>query len=233
MMQSVLDEFDEKVNEIDLYFSLLRTLEEPDLVLAFATRPQKRRKNVDQHWLTILKASAFLILYNLVESAIRGGFGAVYEAIRHDGCSCADLREEFQKLWVDQQFGRIEQQSASPRTYQDKAQELVKHILDSVVVEMSERKLPVSGNLDAQKIRDVCSKHGVSVKTHQSALGGYKMRIVKDLRNELAHGHMSFSECGRQYTTADLEQIKKQVVNFVRSILRNIGRFVARREYAH
>lgn len=231
-MQSVIDEFDQKVVEVDRYFSLLRTLEEPDLVLSFATRPQKRSRKVDQDWLKILKASAFLVLYNLIESAIRGGFGAVYEAIKNDGCSCSELREEFRKLWIDQQFGTIERHSASGVTYQGKAQELVKQILDKVVVEMSERRLPVSGNLDADKIREVCKRHGVSVKTHRAASGGDKIRVVKNRRNDLAHGHVSFSECGRQYTTADLEEIKKQVVIFVRSILGNIKRFVTNRGYA-
>jgi hypothetical protein len=55
---------------------------------------------------------------------------------------------------------------------------------------------------------------------------------VKTQRNDLAHGSISFSECGRQYTVDELERIKRQVVVFMRSILRSIGAYIRKQSYA-
>jgi len=230
-MQAVIDEFEERVREVDLYMSLLRSLGEPDVEIRFATG-HRRRRNIDQAVLRVLKASTFLLLYNLVESAIRGGMGAVYEAIRLDQCTPHDVKENFIRLWVDQQFDKLDRNTVSLRNYQEKAHELIRQVLGSVVLELDRESLPISGNLDANQIRAVCKKHGVSFKAHKAASGGSKIDLVRRNRNALAHGDMSFSECGRQYSIGDLEEIKKQAVIFTRSILRNIKGFVAKKSYA-
>jgi len=121
--------------------------------------------------------------------------------------------------------------SSSPQTYHGKAYEMITGILDNLVVELSEQRLPVSGNLDADLVRKVCRKHGVSVSVHHAAKGGSRLSLIKKQRNALAHGDSSFAECGRQYTVQDLIGIKNETVIFMRSILRNVSKFAARRSY--
>jgi hypothetical protein len=47
----------------------------------------------------------------------------------------------------------------------------------------------------------------------------------------LAHGVVSFSECGKDYTIAELQQIKKEVVGYLRGILKNVDSYIVNKEY--
>jgi hypothetical protein len=49
--------------------------------------------------------------------------------------------------------------------------------------------------------------------------GGVALEDVKNKRNNLAHGTMSFVECGRDYTIEDLKKIKNETVFFLQNIL--------------
>ena len=73
--------------------------------------------------------------------------------------------------------------------------------------------------------------HGFSFVT-RGVRGGDKLLEVKEQRNSLAHGYKSFTECGRDATLDDLQAIKKQVISFMRQILKNIDRFIAKKKYA-
>jgi hypothetical protein len=104
--------------------------------------------------------------------------------------------------------------------------EIIEKALNEAILEFSEENFPLSGNIDARKIREIAEQYGFSAKTHKLTKGGEKLEIVKKLRNALAHGDISFSECGRDYTVAELKEIRKQVIWYLRNILKNIERYI-------
>lgn len=55
--------------------------------------------------------------------------------------------------------------------------------------------------------------------------------IIKNKRNNLAHGNESFSECGRDYTLENLEEIKDESVEYMRFILTHIKEFIKDKKY--
>ncbi len=57
------------------------------------------------------------------------------------------------------------------------------------------------------------------------------METVKDRRNDLAHGTLSFAECGRDYTINDLEEIKNQAVTFLKGLLDGMKLYYDERQY--
>lgn len=231
MIGLVMQDFMDRVEEVERFFRLLRDLERPQAQLTFAGAGRSRNKDVDGEWIKTLKAAAFLILYNLVEASMRRGIGAVYETIEQEGQKYTTLRQELQDVWVEQQYRRIEARSASLRSYEDKAKALISHVVDQLVLELDHQKLPGAGGLDADRVRGICRSHGIPVRTHPRALGGGELLTVMRQRNYLAHGDLSFRECGRQFTIQQLEAIKKQVVVFMRSILQNIDRYISQRAY--
>ncbi|MBC6109187.1 MAE_28990/MAE_18760 family HEPN-like nuclease [Pedobacter fastidiosus] len=85
--------------------------------------------------------------------------------------------------------------------------------------------------MDGLKIRDFATKYGFSSNTHRNANNGVKLHQVKTQRNSLAHGNTSFAECGRNYTIGDLRDIKKQVIIYLRNILKNITKFLATNKF--
>jgi hypothetical protein len=230
-MQDVFDAFDERVREVDRFFDFLSQLEEPGVQLYFPSKRTHRFKVPDSECVKTLKASAFLLIYNLVESSIRDGIGAIYVKAASDGCTMDTLDEKLRRLWIDQCFKDVEKESASLQTFRQKSHEIVEIALKKAVAGLEKEQLPISGNLDANVIRGLCKKHGVSGRTHRRALGGGELETVRKKRNSLAHGNESFEECGRDYTVQNLRTIKRQTEIFVRSILRNIEKYITAKSY--
>lgn len=231
-MRAVFDDFEERVDEIDEFLVMLRLIEKPGGSLTYQTNRGERSRAISGNWSTTLKASTFLLLYNLMESALRRGLGVLYERIRADGHTYDELITELRDLWVDQRYRGIAARSASGQTYQSVAQELIARVAKRVTMELDDRRLPVSGNLDAKQVRRVCELHGIPIATHYRAQGGAELENVRKQRNNLAHGNLSFAECGRNYTVDELDKIKRQVVVFMRSILRNIDKYMKAKSYA-
>ncbi|MBL0247432.1 MAG: hypothetical protein IPQ28_07575 [Sphingobacteriales bacterium] len=90
----------------------------------------------------------------------------------------------------------------------------------------------ISGNIDGRKIKEFSTKHGFSDRTHKNANNGNKLHQVKTQRNNLAHGNISFAECGRNYGIGQLRDTKKEVILYLRNILRNIKKYLDERQYA-
>lgn len=229
-MQNVIDDFNERVSEVEQFLKVLERLEKPEVVLFDKTT--RREKRVFQEGsLKVMKATVFLLIYNVVESSIRSAFGHLYDEIAVASMTGTNLRAELRKIWIKQQFQALDDDSASARTFRDLTERLVEEIAEGNTVNLKRRLLPVSGNLDADSIRQVCRKHGVAVAVHKNAAGGVEMKTVKDQRNSLAHGNSSFSECGKQYTVTDLKRINKQAVIFVKGILHNVKRYTDKKLY--
>ena len=111
------------------------------------------------------------------------------------------------------------------------ANELITEIVDKKVASLNSTHLPVSGNLDADVIREVCTKHGVDHTTPPAAKGGSALVTVKTKRNALSYGDESFVECGRSLAAADLVRAKDEIVLFLRSILQNLEQFAVNKSY--
>lgn len=230
-MEAIIEEFEQRVAEVESYLKVLARLEDPDVVLYH--RVSRRRVRVfGQDSFKVMKATVFLLIYNLVECSIRSAFGRLYEQIETEGKTLGDVRDELRQIWVGQQFRSITSEDMSPTKYRDIAQRLADEILQESVVKLSPELLPISGNLDADAIRKVCHLHGVSVKTHHRSQGGGQLKTVRQQRNGLGHGNVSFTDCGQQYAVSDLKRIKKQAEVFVRGILKNIKRYLDDGAYA-
>jgi hypothetical protein len=223
---STFQQFRDRVRDLNALLKLISQLEQQ--------RPAiPGHFTIDIHPLSVLKASVFIVIYNLVESTIRTGFESLYREIELQGLTYDTLRAELRTLWIDQQFRhKMDLYSASPRTYFDKIKELVDSVHHDAVLRLDSTRLPLSGNLDAHAIREVCKRHGVSGESPPATRGGEDLTVVKAQRNNLAHGNTTFSECGRDYSVTDLRRISVQAVNYLRAILKNIERYGKSRLYA-
>ena len=232
-MQPVIQEFEAKVQEIDIYFKFLDHVHEHGTSLYFPNKKTHQKKPVNDELLKIFKASSFLIMYNLVESTIRLSVDQIYEHIKMESFSYKDLRNELRELWVRDQLFDLERGHANHSSYRNAAKKIVEEALESLTAEFRSERLPISGNLDAASIRDLAAKFGFSSKVHNRAKGGSKLQIVKDMRNNLAHGSLSFSECGREFDETQLKEIKREIIIYLRHMIKNVDRYIEKRVYAN
>jgi hypothetical protein len=225
-MISVLSDFEKRVDEINVYFSLLENIEEKDAVLYF---PYKRTHKYQPHnveLIKILKANLFLLLYNLSESSIKQSLSEIYEQISNEQLKYEEVIDEIKKIWIDEKHNNFKNKGTDNifKAISNLAEEIIEIQFDSDKV--------ISGNIDGRKIKEFSVKHGFSSSVHKNAKDGVKLHQVKTQRNNLAHGHISFAECGRNYTIGDLREIKHQVILYLRRILKNIEKYLDYKKYA-
>ena len=104
-------------------------------------------------------------------------------------------------------------------------------IMRNEPIEMDRKATDISGNLDADKIRQICSDHGITYTVDSACRGGVALEDVKNKRNQLAHGTTSFAECGRYYAIDDLEKIKNETVIFLNGILQGMKKYYDEKTY--
>lgn len=219
-MQDVQAEVDRRFTEIGLFIKFLRELDRAPS----SSLPTAKASAL------VFKACTFLLLYNVVESCVRSAFGNTYDEIAGDSLAYDGVTEKIQSLWLRQQLN-VPTDSANHQTYIDLAAKVAQSASQGDVIRLESRKLPVSGNLDSEAVRLVCAKHGIRLKVSKWAKGGVELTTVKDQRNALAHGHKSFSECGRDFAVRDLERIAKQTRHFLNGFMKSVSEYNQRHRY--
>lgn len=224
-MQAIFDMFDERVEEIDLYFKAMKDLDQG------ASDHVSNATFYNDEFIKILKANTLLMIYNLVESTVMGGILEIYDKLKQEGLTYSGVRKEIKDIWFSYKFRQVYDQQAHYNSYKGKALEIVNSILTGEVIELDRKATAISGNLDAQQIRNVCSEHGIVFQTDAQSRGGIVLETVKDRRNDLAHGTLSFAECGRDYSIEDLGEIKDQTVLFLKGLLSGMKKYYDEKQY--
>lgn len=83
-------------------------------------------------------------------------------------------------------------------------------------IKFTKNILQISGNLDARAIRELLKEHKISFPDQTDK---HKMFIVKQKRNQLAHGEESFGDSARDFTVSDLEDFKDEVLVFIGNVI--------------
>lgn len=217
-MRTTLEIYQERIDEIELYFRALQDL--------YQTQSRETEYAFyNDEFLKILKANALIMIYNLVESSIMGGILEIYDELKTSGYSYKDVRREIQDIWFSFKFNQVYDKTAHYNSYRDKAVEIINAILRNEPLEMDRKATDISGNLDADKIRQICNDHGITYTIESGCRGGVVLEDVKNKRNQLAHGTTSFAECGRYYAIDDLEKIKNETIIFLSGILQGMKKY--------
>ena len=212
-MQSVIDDFDERKQEIEEYYSALEEL------YVSKNITNNDEKYLDDAFLKMLKANAILMIYNVVESTIMSAILKIYDSFFQQELTYNMVRKEIQDIWFSYKFNQVYDKNAHFNSYRGKAKEIIDFVLDNKILKLDRKATDISGNLDAQKIRDICNNHGIIIHLDPQCRGGEILKEVKEERNNLAHGTISFVECGRNYSIDDLKKIKNETECFLENIL--------------
>lgn len=224
-MTTVIAEFETRVKEVDLYFKFLNELINDNAQLYFEQRSRNRKSNIDPELLKVLKANGFLLLYNLIEASTKKSIEKIYEKVSAEDLQYKDFRDEVKMRWIDHNYKNFQQKGS-----EEIFKAIEKIASDTINIKFNSKKV-ISGNVDALKIREFAAIYGFSDRTHYLAKNGSKLHFVKTNRNDLAHGVVSFAECGRQHTFEDLNKTRKEVIVYMRGILKNVDEYINKKLY--
>ncbi|WP_096085493.1 MAE_28990/MAE_18760 family HEPN-like nuclease [Agaribacterium haliotis] len=231
-MDHIVEDFNQRVSEIDSYLKVIALLSENCTRVVKTGQLRRRERQVDREALKVMRATVMLMLYNLVESSIRSSFSFLYEEINSSEKTLEDVTTKIQNEWIKQQFVNVEPISSNQVTYRDLTFKIINEVLRNEALHFDPEKLPISGNIDARQVRKLAERHNIHNPIHYKAREGAELLTVKNQRNSLSHGNSTFTEVGNMYTVDDLQRIKKQVVTYLKSTLKNINRYADKTQYA-
>ncbi len=223
-MNSLLfQDFNERSKEVSQYFIFLKNLEQESIKLSMGSKQNAQKtKEIDPDLLKTLKASGFLLLYNLVEATMRNSIESIFDELKKEGVSYDEIRPELKKIVLK----NIKKRNP------DKIYLSIQTISIDIISAGFDNQDLFSGNIDGQKIRNTATEYGFSSITDaRKTNNGADLLSIKANRNDLAHGFKSFTEVGRDKTADELLTIKSNIVRYLRQILQNIETYLKNREY--
>lgn len=233
-MRDIRADFEERVVETEAYMELLSALERQ----AQEGPPRLTMNSGDYQISTIqqniLYSSVYLQLYNLVESTISTCLEAVSDA--PSGRLPAHLQLPIQKEWI-RNIARTHVELSSENRLAS-TQLLFEKSFSPIEPFSIERG--GGGNWDDTSIETIGRRLGVRIHVERTVYSLIKRKIrddqgplevVKDLRNKLAHGAISFRECSEGVTVAQLLEIKNITVAYLRGVVDNFVSYIGALEF--
>lgn len=208
-----------RLREVEIYFELLQFLDKGQcFIRSVDILGNTEEKEIDNELSTIMKAHGFLLLYNLVEATIRNSIVSIVNNIHASSITYKQLSDNLRKLWVKQE---------NRSTNNEKLLSLINNVLEDNVLRFEKDCINISGNIDAQEIRNILKQLGGN-----EIKDGRNLKIIKDKRNHLAHGEFSFAEVGKDYSVKELIEYKESTKEYLDQVLDEIQNYIESRKFA-
>lgn len=229
--------FQERLAEVEAYLEFLSTME------AQAQHGPPRFHGAEHPISTqqqrILYSSVYLQLYNLVEATMSRCIEAVAEAAKESGrWRPSDLSDSLRKEWVRATARTHE--NLTPEHRLESALRLCEHLVASLPIAAFDIDKGGGGNWDDTAIEDISHRLGFQLVVSQPVYSAIKrpirddlgpLALVKDLRNRLAHGSISFAQCAEDVTVERLVELKGKTVDYLREVVDCFTTYVESFEY--
>lgn len=222
-------DFQERVEEIDAYLDLLDAIDRetqsgsPKIGGTPITAQQQR----------MLYSSVYLQLYNLTEATVTWCIRATTEAtFNHGSLTPGDLSDDMLREWV-----KTSARTSVPLNADNRLSEMLEFCrLVLSGAPLSEWSVAVGGggNWDDHAIESVAKRLGVALNVTLQARTAVKkivrddcgaLKLVKKLRNKLAHGELSFTECGN-VAPSDLRNLSNDITLYLTEVVDVFVKFV-------
>jgi hypothetical protein len=221
--------FEERVVEVESYLTFLETIADAarsgppkiaDVDITITTTQQK-----------ILYSSLYLQLYNLVEATVSRCIESICDAAAShaENWQVADLNESLRREWV-----RTVARTHIELSYENRLQsalDMCNHLISKLPIQQFTIEVG-GGNWDDEAIEKIGDRVGCRLLLSREVKAQVKqplrdnkgaMKLVKDRRNGLAHGRLSFVDCADGVAVQELRSITDAVGEYLREV---IGCFV-------
>lgn len=238
MISELSNKFEERLGEILAYLEFLDGIEsivrsgvpriggEIDFVVT--TQHQK-----------ILYSGVYLQLYNLVESTITSCLDAVSKAATQTAqWTPGDLTNELRREWV-RHIARTNIDMGADKRLEE-ALILCDHLVSALPVNPFDIDKGGGGNWDDTAIFKIADRIGCRLEISQDTEKKVKIKIKNNLgamalivylRNKLAHGNLSFAECGQDDSVRELRALADNVAVYLREVVHQFIKYLEEHRY--
>ena len=219
------DEFQDKCEEIERFLTFVDDLDQ-------GSDNQLLYKDEQNFWLTkgisrevqkTLRASCYLLIYNLLESTTCDALDAIHLTLSGESRDLQELSDKIKKIIFtnlkqglsDKEINRIIENQIDVRT------DILRH-------GYSKRNF-LSGNFDIEEIKKVTGKYGFNLHVVNGQHGQFKPDIIKNIknkRNALAHGSESFEQCGQNIPLFSMREKYRHAKNALLALFNGINHYL-------
>lgn len=233
-MVSVETRFKDRVAEVNHYFRLLEAVDDSLITRGGDWRNGRKRLPkvlADDLSLKLLKATTFLLLYNLIEATVRDAVDSIWQAVGVSKVKALELLPSLRNVWVGSEFRRKDAFSAAPNLYRDVASEILRLASEGATPSVAFKRVMNGGNINNTAIRNMCESHGLVFAAPKNTRDGVDLDTVKGRRNTLAHGEQTFEEVGSSYAVSDLKEIKGRSVAYLRQYVKKVDKYISQEAF--
>lgn len=180
---------------------------------------------------SVIRSNVKIMVYNIIEFSVTSLIRAIYSRIKDEGCGYAEVSEELRTLWHHAQMRKLGDPNASNETAVRISKQLLDDAIANTALKLDPRTTIAGGNLDGDKILKLFDKHGVSINTANTDFKAVELKDIKDRRNDLAHGSVSFAEAGNQVTTSELATLIDNVDSFLMQLRKDVIAYLVSGSY--
>lgn len=227
-MNTVDHLFVTRKTEIELYFKYLEYLnnDNPRIITISNATGYDEVNAVEQDFVKILKANGYLLLYNLIEAIVETSLDVIFEKIKNSGLMYTQVSDKIRKLCINMHRGNFERISNSEKI-KTEIEAIIDYFITQKIITLSKNVLSGrSGNLDSQKIKNISLELGIIHSANCPEL-----QEIKNKRNSLAHGDISFTDAARNITFQELTVFKDNTLEYIAQFVLDVKDFIDNERY--
>lgn len=165
----------------------------------------------------LIKSSIILLVYNTVEGCFAKLNKEIFSFIAENHIPINKLNTELQNVYYRYYKNMITNVKEVKKFYENSS------ITSITYDEICDKVTLFSGNLDARSIREF-SKKQIGINNITSVYG-QKLVCIKNLRNKLAHGEITFQDAVKDKTLEEIEDMCKDCVKFLEIVVKSYEDF--------
>ena len=236
-MSDLTTAFQERKAEVEAYLEFLSDMEEQTKKGPPRFEGAQRPITVEQQ--RILYSTVYLQLYNLVEATISLCIHEVTEATRSNAqWTPSDLNDDLRREWV-RAVARTHE-ALSPDNRLNHALQLCNHLASALPVDRFDMDKGGGGNWDDSAIERMTKRLGFELHVAKKTYAAIKkpirddmgpLALVKNLRNRLAHGSISFVECSENETFSGIKSLANNTLRYLEAVVGCFEKYLEGYEY--
>lgn len=229
------DTYDSRKNEIENFLELMKFLEQKenereDGKSKFSEFFYPENGGIHltyQALINILKSNVSLMIYNIIEYTVTNLIDSIYDEIRINHLSYIDVNDSIRSLWRKTILKSVNDPNANFSTFLKKNEEIISAILSNNELNMYAKNTLPGGN----SIKETFESHGIRVRTNSRNYRPDILIGIKENRNNLAHGSVSFVEAMREDSIDDIKTSEILVVGFLEELIETVSTYIEEQKY--
>lgn len=232
-MIALREVFTQRKDEIQKFVELMQFLERKKIM------PEEGEETFEQFFhgkvglqfsyqelINVLKSNYALMLYNIIEYTVTGLMETIYDEIKMGGLSYIEVNESIRTIWRKAMVKPLKDPNSNHTTFIKRNEEIIEEILGRKVLVIKAKDTLPGGNLDGQAITQIFRDHGLTIDMHSSNYRPDILKSLKDNRNNLAHGTVSFVEALRDDSINDLKENCDLVIAFLEELIQEVEQYI-------